>query len=118
MKEEQRQVRMTIGGDQVDYPGDYATKGADLVTTKCLFDSVISTDGAKFMNLVVKDFYLDTILPTKEYIQILALIIPKKSSHTTCKISSTKDTFTKKSAKACMDSHKQEELQMTNSYPA
>lgn len=49
MKEEQRRVRMTVRGDQVDYPGDCATKGADLITAKCLFNSVISTDGAKFI---------------------------------------------------------------------
>jgi hypothetical protein len=79
MKEEQRQVRMTVGGDQVDYPGFCATKGADLVVAaKCLFNSVISTDDAKFMNLDVKDFYLGTILPTKEYIWIPAMIIPQE----------------------------------------
>jgi hypothetical protein len=78
MKEEQGQVRMTVSGDQVDYPGDCATKGANLINAKCLFNSAISTDDAKFMNLDVKDFYLGTILPTKEYIWIPASIIPQE----------------------------------------
>ena len=78
VKEEQRQVRMTVGGDQVNYPGDCATKGADLVTAKCLFNSVMSTDDTKFMNLDVKDFYLGTILPNIEYIRIPVSIIPDK----------------------------------------
>jgi hypothetical protein len=79
IKEEQRRVRMTVGGDQVDYPGDCTTKEADLVTAKVLFNSVISTDNTKFMNLDVKDFYLGTILPTKEYIRIPVAIIPQET---------------------------------------
>ena len=77
-KEEPRRVRMTVGGDKIEYPGDCATKGADLVTAKCLFNSVVSTPGSKMMGMDVKDFYLNTILPNEEYIRIPISFIPEE----------------------------------------
>jgi hypothetical protein len=38
-----QRVRFTVGGDRVDYAGDCSTKTADLTTSKCLFNSVVST---------------------------------------------------------------------------
>ena len=49
-------VRWTVGGDKVDYPGAVTTPTADMQVTKLLFNSTISTPGAKFMCLDVKDF--------------------------------------------------------------
>ena len=63
-------VRGTIGGDKVDYPGLVAANTADMKTIKLLLNSVISTNGAKFMTLDIKDFYLGTVLPRKEYMRI------------------------------------------------
>jgi hypothetical protein len=77
-KEEPRRVRMTVGGDQIEYPGDCATKGADLITAKCLFNSVVSTPNAKMMGMDIKDFYLNTILPNPEYVRIPISIIPEE----------------------------------------
>jgi len=65
-------VRGTIGGDKVDYPGFVAANTADLKTIKLLINSTISTRGAKFMTLDIKDFYLGTVLPRKEYMRISA----------------------------------------------
>eukprot|EP00957_Ditylum_brightwellii_P206366 15348049-Ditylum_brightwellii.AAC.2 len=45
-KEDPNCVRLTIGGDQVEYPFDVSTPTADLVTAKRLMNSVISTEGA------------------------------------------------------------------------
>jgi len=36
-------VRWTVGGDQVEYDGNVSTKTANLITTKLLFNSVLST---------------------------------------------------------------------------
>ena len=46
-KAESRRVRHTVGGDKIDYPYDVSTKTAGLITSKILFNSIISTDGAK-----------------------------------------------------------------------
>jgi hypothetical protein len=77
-KEEPRRVRMTVGGDQIEYPGDCATKGADLITAKCLFNSVVSTPNAKMMGMDIKDFYLNTTLASPEYVRIPISIIPEE----------------------------------------
>ena len=75
---ETRRVRLTVGGDQIDYPGAVTTKTTDLITAKLLINSVISTDGAKFMGIDIKDFYLNNELPRKEYIRIAIKLIPEE----------------------------------------
>ena len=69
-------MRITVGGDKVDYPGEVTTKTSDMVTSKPLFNSVISTEGARFMTADIKDFFLNNILPRKEYAKIPMAIIP------------------------------------------
>ena len=60
-----QRVCFTVSGDKIDYAGDCSSKTADLTTAKCLFNSVLSTPGAKFMAMDIKDFYLNT--PMEEY---------------------------------------------------
>jgi len=69
-KEDPYRVRITLGGDRINYPGDCGTPTADLITVKLLLNSVISTPNAKFMSIDIKDFYLNTPLPRKEYIRM------------------------------------------------
>jgi hypothetical protein len=45
-KAEQKRVRITVGGDRLDYPGETSTDTASLDTTKILINSVLSTPGA------------------------------------------------------------------------
>ena len=52
-------------------------KTSDIVTSKLLFNSVLSTPGGRFMGIDLKDFYLNHILPRKEYIRIATNIIPQ-----------------------------------------
>jgi hypothetical protein len=52
-------------------------KTSDLTTAKCLMNSVISTPGAKFMGIDLKDFYLNHPLPRKEYVRIPSISSPK-----------------------------------------
>jgi hypothetical protein len=42
-KEERERTRLTVGGDQIEYPGDKSTRTAGLTTAKILINSVIST---------------------------------------------------------------------------
>jgi hypothetical protein len=73
-----QRVRWTAGGDHIHYTGDVSTKTADLTTTKCLLNSVLSTPCAKFMTLDLSDFYLESHLPPTayEYLRIPLSMIP------------------------------------------
>jgi hypothetical protein len=63
--EEVHRVRLTVGGKLIKYDGDVSTISADLTTSKRLWNSVISTEGAKYMCLDDKNFYLGT--PMEEF---------------------------------------------------
>jgi hypothetical protein len=56
-KEEKERTRLTVGGDQIEYPGDKSFRTAGLTTAKSLINSVISTLGAKFLVIDIKIFY-------------------------------------------------------------
>ena len=77
-KSNPRRVRFTVGGDKVNYPGDASTKVADLPTAKILINSVISTPGARFMGIDIKDFYLNNPMDRYEYMRMPTNCIPKK----------------------------------------
>mmetsp|Transcript_13255 Transcript_13255/g.19060 ORF Transcript_13255/g.19060 Transcript_13255/m.19060 type:complete len:160 (-) Transcript_13255:125-604(-) len=51
-------IRFTVGGNLIEYLGKTSTKAADITTIKILFNSVISTEGARFITLDLKDFYV------------------------------------------------------------
>jgi hypothetical protein len=75
-KSEVHRVRLTVGYNLIQYPGDVTTRSSDLTTSKCLWNSTISTDGAKYMCLDVKDSYLGTLMATFEYMRIPIKLIP------------------------------------------
>jgi hypothetical protein len=75
-KAETHRIRFTCGGDRVDYPGVVATETADLTTAKLLFNSVISTPGARFAAFDIKNFYLNNPMPRYEYMWIPLRDIP------------------------------------------
>jgi hypothetical protein len=75
-KSEVHRVRLTVGGNLIQYPGDVSTRSADLTTSKCLWNRTISTDGAKYMCIDVKNFYLGTPMDTFEYMRIPTKLIP------------------------------------------
>ena len=75
-KEDPYRVRMTIGGNLIDYPGNTATKTADLVTAKILIKEVISNPKRRAVAIDIKDFNLNNDLPDCEYIWIPVNIIP------------------------------------------
>jgi hypothetical protein len=69
-KEERERTILTVGGDQIEYPGDKSTRTAGLITAKILINSVISTKGARFLVVDIKNFYLDTPLERFRYMVI------------------------------------------------
>ncbi len=58
--EEQNRTRLVAGGDRVHYQFDTGTLTANLLTIKLLINSVISTPGARFFTMDIKNFYLCT----------------------------------------------------------
>jgi hypothetical protein len=58
-KEEKERNRLTVGGDQIEYPGKKSARTAGLTTSQILINSVISTLGAKFLVVDINNFYLN-----------------------------------------------------------
>jgi hypothetical protein len=68
-------VRGTYGGDISDYQGPTAAQTADMMSRKILLNGTVS-EGAKFMSMDIKDFYLGTPMEQKEYMRIHLSQIP------------------------------------------
>jgi hypothetical protein len=75
-KQEKERVRLTVGGDIVDYSGDVATSMADITTFKFLTNSTLSTEEAAMMMMDIKNYYLGTPLPRFEYMKMLISRFP------------------------------------------
>jgi hypothetical protein len=70
-KKEKERVRLTVGGNRLDYSGDIATSTADITTFKILINSTLSTEDAAMMMMDIKNYYLGTPLPWFEYMKML-----------------------------------------------
>jgi hypothetical protein len=66
-----------MGGNLIQYPGDVPTRSSDLTTSKCLWNSTISTEGAKCVCFDVTNFYLGTPMESFEYMRIPIKLIPQ-----------------------------------------
>jgi hypothetical protein len=55
-----------------------STRSADLTTSKCIWKSTVSTEGAKYMYLDVKKFYLGTPMESFEYTRIPIKLTPQE----------------------------------------
>jgi hypothetical protein len=78
-KKEKERVRLTVGGDRLDYSGDVATSTADITTFKILINSNLSTENAAMMMMMdIKNYYLGTPLPRFEYMKMMLSRFPKE----------------------------------------
>jgi hypothetical protein len=77
-KKEKERVRLTVGGDRLDYSGDVATSTADITTFKILINSTLSTKDASMMMMDINNYYLCTPLPRFEYMKILLSRFPEE----------------------------------------
>ena len=75
--DEPNRTRLVAGGNRVHYHGDTGTPTADLLTINLLINSTISTAGAKFMTLDIKDFYLNTPMDRYEYMRLRIADMPE-----------------------------------------
>jgi hypothetical protein len=70
-------IRTTkIGTNLVDYPYEFTTQTANMVSVKIMWKSVISTPGAKFGGADIKNMYLETPLDWYEYMQMPLKLFP------------------------------------------
>ncbi len=60
--EEPNRTRLVAGGGRVHYSFDAGMLTANLLTVKLLINSVISTPGARFFTMDIKNFYLCTLI--------------------------------------------------------
>jgi hypothetical protein len=77
-KKEKEHVRLTVGGDRLDYSGNVATSTADITTLKILINSTLSTEDAAMMMMDIKNYYLGTPLPRFEYMKMLISRFPEE----------------------------------------
>ena len=71
-------IRGTAGGDRIRYPGPTSAETAAMPLVKLLIQSVVS-DGANWMTLDIKDFYLAHDMPRPEYVRIPLRFISDES---------------------------------------
>ena len=66
-----------MGGNIIDYLGDFRTIIADLATLKSLLNSTISTPGLRFMTTDIINFHLNTKLYLYEYMRLALELLPE-----------------------------------------
>jgi hypothetical protein len=78
-KKEKERVRLTLGGDRLDYSGDVATSTADITTFKILINSTLSTEDAAMIMMDIKNYYIGTPLPRFGYMKMLLYRFPEET---------------------------------------
>jgi len=76
-KKDPYRTRIMMGGNLINYPDNCGTPTADLLTVKLMFNSIISTPGAKFMMIDIKDIYLMTPMDRYEYFRKKLELFPQ-----------------------------------------
>ena len=76
-KKDPYRTRATMGGNLINYPEDVRTPTANLLLIKLFLSSVILTQGAKFANADLANFYLMTPLKRPEYANMRLTDIPE-----------------------------------------
>ena len=70
-------MRITVGGNLLKDDQELTVRTADLTTSKVMWNSTISTPGARSMCSNINGFYLETPLPKKEYTRMDMRDIPQ-----------------------------------------
>jgi hypothetical protein len=75
-KEDPNRVRITVGGNLIDYPFELTTRTANMVSSEILWNSVISTKDACFASADIKNVYLEIPLDQFEYMKLPIAFLP------------------------------------------
>ena len=65
LKSESYRVRLTVGGDKLEFYGDASLVSASLSTVKILLKSVVSTDNTTLTVADINDFSTDPFFPNQ-----------------------------------------------------
>ena len=65
LKYEKYRVRITVGGDKLDFCGDALSVAASLATVKLILNSVVSTKNAKITTADIKYFFVPPFFQTQ-----------------------------------------------------
>jgi hypothetical protein len=76
--QEKEGVRLTVGGEKLDYSGDVATSTSYITTFKIIINSTLSTKDAAMMMMDIKNYYINTPLPRFEYMKMLLSRFPEE----------------------------------------
>ena len=78
-KKDPNRVRMAAGGNLIQYAGEITTRTADLTTAKIVWNSVLSTEGAKYAIFDISNMYLHPPLAPEdyEYMRIPLKLLPE-----------------------------------------
>jgi hypothetical protein len=72
-KADPNRIRITAGGNLINYPGKLTTRMADIMTAKLLWNSLLSMPRTKYMTLNIKNF---TFLPCSTNSNTCASLLP------------------------------------------
>jgi hypothetical protein len=75
-KVDPHRIQITAGGNLINYPGKLLMWTADPTTSKLMWNSVLSTNGAKYLCLDKKNFYLTAPLDCFEYMKMPITLFP------------------------------------------
>ena len=77
-KQDPNRERITAGGNLIQYLGELTTRTSDLRTSNIIWNSIISTRGARYMVADADNFYLAMPMERKEYLRIEVALIPQE----------------------------------------
>ena len=77
-KADPNRSRLTVGGNRLNVPGDCRTPTVDMITIKLHLNSIISTKGARYCTIDLKDFYLMTPMTRPEYMHMKIKDLPEE----------------------------------------
>lgn len=75
-KKDPHRVRCTVGGNRIQYKGPTHTPTADLTLFKLFVNSILSTPNAKFIDMDISDFYLESTMDEPEYMMVPFKLFP------------------------------------------
>ncbi len=75
-KDDPHRIRITVGGNLIDYDGNASIRTANIDTAKLHWNSVISTENARYICLDIKKIYLTAALEYFEYMNIPLALFP------------------------------------------
>ena len=67
-----------MGGNLINFPGDFTTPTEDIIMAKLVFNSVLSTKKSKIMYADIANFYLNNPMDRYEYMKLTLENIPEE----------------------------------------